>query len=98
MGYYTDYDIEVKDGGDVDHIKNIQIETGNGFLFEYGTKWRTRQKDMKNYSLHHPDTLFTLKGLGEESPDVWIEYYKNGKVQVCPGKITFDPFDEGELK
>jgi hypothetical protein len=46
----------------------------------------------------YPDALFKLSGEGEESGDIWIEYYQNGKVQVCKAIISFASFDSNLLK
>jgi len=53
---------------------------------------------MREYSKKHPEVIFTLKGEGEEKDDLWVEHYKNGLMQECKAKITFDPFDESSLK
>jgi hypothetical protein len=51
---------------------------------------------LKKHSKIHPDTLFILSA--DEDGDVWIKYYKGGKVQIAPAIITFDEFDEKKLK
>jgi hypothetical protein len=53
---------------------------------------------MRAFSKIYPNTLFKLKGEGEEAGDVWIKYFKNGKMQSCPAKITFEEYDENKLK
>jgi len=53
---------------------------------------------MRQYSLKHPNTLFKLSGEGEESGDIWQEYYLNGKMQLVTAQIVFDDFDESKLK
>jgi hypothetical protein len=62
------------------------------------TIWLDHEKDMKEFSNHYEDFVFTLYGQGTEAPDVWIKHFKNGKMQYCPAIITFDDFDEGKLK
>jgi hypothetical protein len=52
---------------------------------------------MKEVSKQHPDIVFELHGEGEEAGDIWYKYYKNGKMQVCKGHITFDEYDESKL-
>jgi hypothetical protein len=44
-------------------------------------------------SARYPDYLFILEGDGEEYNDLWKAYYWNGKMQFCPARISFDPFD-----
>ena len=61
-------------------------------------KWYEYEGDMKWLSKEFPTVLFTLKGTGEESGDLWVRYFKGGKVQTCQAKITFDEFDEKKLK
>jgi hypothetical protein len=35
---------------------------------------------MKFVSSHFPETLFGVRGVGEEFDDVWVRYFKNGRV------------------
>lgn len=60
--------------------------------------WYDHDVDMKWLSEKFPTVLFTLKGEGEESGDMWIKYYRNGKCQECRAEIVFAPFDESKLK
>ena len=55
---------------------------------------------MISISKKFPEVLFTLSGEGEESGDIWMKYFKNGKVQNANTKVTIshDPFDESKLK
>jgi hypothetical protein len=64
-----------------------------------GWTWEkdSHPEDMKAMSLHFPNTLFLLEGEGEESGDVWKEYYLNGKSQRCQAQLVFDKFDESKL-
>lgn len=59
--------------------------------------WYEHKEDMQILSKQFPDILFVLKGEGEENGDFWIKYFKHGKVQVCPGKIVYDSFNESKL-
>jgi hypothetical protein len=69
-------------------------------LDEFGQecKWYSHQEDMKKLSKKFKDALFELEGKGEESGDIWKEYYKNGKMQRCAAKMIFDEYKEHLLK
>ena len=60
--------------------------------------WYDHDNDMKALSKEFPDVLFTLHGIGEEAGDIWVKYFRNGKVQSVKGRIVFDPFDPKKLK
>lgn len=61
-------------------------------------KWYDHETEVAQFSKIYPDVLFELSGEGEESGDIWKKYFKNGKMQLCQVKMTFDPFDESKLK
>lgn len=61
-------------------------------------KWYDHQMDMAEMSKAFRGVLFTLSGEGEESGDVWKEYYRDGLVQVARAKIVIDKFDQSKLK
>ena len=80
------------------HILCINEQFNYGYnLFDFTSAWRSHEKDMKAYSLQYPTTLFEFMIEGEEYGDIWKKYFKNGKVQVCKAKITFDAYDEDKL-
>ena len=60
-------------------------------------KWYEHDKEMIELSKQFPETVFCLYGNGEENGDTWYKYYKNGKSQYCPAKITYDEYDESKL-
>ena len=60
-------------------------------------KWYDHDKEMIDLSKQFPKTVFCLYGEGEENEDIWYTYYKNGKQQYCPVKMTFDEYDESKL-
>ncbi len=62
------------------------------------SKWYEHQKDMKAFSALNHSILFTLHGEGEESADLWNEYYLNGKLQVEKAQIQIAEFDAKKLK
>ena len=69
------------------------------FLCGYGDdcKWYEHETEMLSLSRKFPTILFTLKGEGEVAGDLWIKYFKGGKIQVCVATITYDEFDESLL-
>lgn len=99
MGYYTRFELEVKEkiDYDVDYKKEISEITDYGSCFDDEIKWYNYEKDMKKYSKQYPDTLFVLIGEGEEYGDIWKTYFKNGKMQKCNAQITYDEYDESKL-
>ena len=83
--------------------KSIDVETVVSKVvgynpFEDETKWYYHEVHMRKISLQYPDVIFELKGEGEESGDIWVKYFVNGKMQVCNATIVFEPFDEKKLK
>jgi len=113
MGYYTDFKLDVLDQAPIGSKTPIEditkaIDKLDYFRAEgYGEsllnheldsiKWYDYQDDMKNISSQFPNVLFTLRGEGEENGDIWVAYFKNGKVQQSKAKITFDEFNESKL-
>lgn len=60
-------------------------------------KWYEHVEDMIKFSKQFPDVVFELEGIGEENGDMWKEYYKNGKYQHCPAKITYEEYNPNKL-
>lgn len=60
-------------------------------------KWYEHVEDMTEFSKKFPDVVFELEGIGEENGDMWKEYYKNGKYQHCPAKITYEEYNPNKL-
>jgi len=79
-----------------DYEKFITVEAGFN-PFEDECKWYDHEVDMRTVSHAFPNTLFTLTGEGEENGDMWVKYFKYGKIQRAPAKITYDEFDEAKL-
>lgn len=107
MGYYTSYSLLVNDpkGNDLDIINDLISDRGNSPYYSFdkfgntieNQKWYDHEKDMIEFSKKYPEVIFTLRGEGEDSEDIWIKYFKNGKMQVCKAVITFDEYDELKL-
>lgn len=95
MGYYTRHTLTIVEGDDheTDHEKGIAESNDYMGCFDEEIKWYDHEEDMRKYSKKYPDVLFKIEGEGEESGDLWVEYHKNGRMQRCKGKITFDEYD-----
>ncbi len=103
MGYYTNYDLSYE--GPVDEISVIRTlaKVNPGYfdsddrylniIFSDEMKWYCHEEDMLKVSTKLPDVLFTLYGEGEDANDMWVKYFKNGKMQICYATITYEPFD-----
>lgn len=107
MGYSTNFTIDVHKGER--NIKDVLEQVREDFVgLDYavdengetseGVKWYNHEVDMKYLSVEFPDEVFVLYGEGEDNEDVWYKYFKNGKMQHCYAKVTFDEFDENELR
>jgi hypothetical protein len=104
MGYYTCHTLEIV-GGHNDILREIiegDPETFYGLdsdgSYVDAVKWYGHEADMREVSSEYPDLVFKLKGEGEEPGDIWLEYYKNGKMQRSEAQIAFDEYDESKLK
>ena len=107
MGYYTRFKLETNDPEVMEELLKKEIRS-YGETFDYlfdidgdsydSYKWYDHELDMKEVSKGFPGVLFTLKGEGEEAGDLWVKYFKDGKMQSCPAKIVFDSYDESKLR
>jgi len=99
MGYYTRHKLEIVEGNDyvTDYEKEISELADYGNCFEDEIKWYDHQKNMVEYSKRHPKVVFKLSGEGEESGDIWTEYYQDGKMQREKAEIKVAGFDKSKL-
>lgn len=107
MGYSTNYYLDVHEGElGISEILDSVGEDFNGLFYAVGldgdtideVKWYSHEVDMIGLSLLFPNIVFELHGEGEDNDDVWNKYFKNGKMQICKAKVTFDKYDESELR
>ncbi len=90
MGYYTKYELEyVKDGdyGAVAHA--IKTVSGYSDPFNDTCKWYGWEADMRKVSLMFPGVEIMISGIGEEAPDFWRAWVKDGKMKYSKGVVTY---------
>ena len=104
MGYYTKYDLSIIEG-DKNLIKIFREEYSSaGYALEADgqcneeCKWYDAQKELTEFSIKHPTTLFLLEGVGEENGDEWKMYVQDGHSQMLKAKMVFPPFDKAKLQ
>lgn len=110
MGYTTYFTVSRNDGEPftpeqleaLDQLNVFDNETEEGddrvVALEGAAKWYDCSIDMKEFSRAFPDVVFRLHGEGEESGDLWDEYFKNGMSQECRADIIYPDYDEEKLK
>lgn len=92
MGYYTNYTLEVH--GELDQETVASEDYGitvadliNGELDSM--KWYDHDSDMKKLSERYPTVLFVLTGEGEETGDLWKDWYRSGRGIHVDAEIVF---------
>ena len=92
MGYYTNYKLTVLQGErEIDSAILPSFDTRKMYFDSFSVqdliennadscKWYEHDEEMIELSKEYPDYLFVLDGDGEETGDVWREFYKNGKT------------------
>jgi len=94
MGYYTNYTITA-DKVLPDDFEDKFVEITDYYFNdgEFEVKWYDCEDDMIKISKLYPNILFTVKGDGEESGDIWKHYFKYGKKHIGEPEFVW-PFDE----
>lgn len=109
MGYYTDYVINAKDVYNpsvMDFISSFLKDAWGEFYSDENTwhmeetKWYNHEKDMLKLSKQPEvkDVLFKVDGDGEEKEDIWVKYFKNGKMVEYRPEVIWPKFSEDDLK
>ena len=52
------------------------------YVFDDAMKWYDYKQDMKELSKQYPELYFWLRGDGEESDDLWVACFHNGKCRT----------------
>lgn len=106
MGYYTHYTLTVVSGPHK-YKEDVVVETIREFddyaawaLHEDGddTKWYSHYEDMLKYSKLFPEDVLMVHGEGEESGDIWWEFFKNGEGYHVDVEYIVPVFDENQLE
>lgn len=99
MGYYTIHKLAILEGNDhvTDYENEISLLSEYKNCFDDAIKWYDHKKNMIEYSKQYPKVVFKLSGEGEESGDIWVEYYQNGKMQRVKAEIIIPEFDRSKL-
>jgi hypothetical protein len=104
MGYYTRFNITISDNTNICNIVE-RLCSISGYNWDYCDdeiydfcKWYEHEHDMYLLSKEFPDIVFTVTGDGEESDDLWREYWKDGKVQNANRHIVYDEYNEDKLE
>ena len=63
---------------------------------EESQKWYDENEDMIEFSLKYPNVIFKIACEGEESPDLYINYYYDGKMQTCAPDIIYPEPSHGK--
>jgi hypothetical protein len=107
MGYYTTYFLTVTPDDQAEEINKAgSKEFHYALRYDAGahewepseqTKWYDREDEMRALSRQFPGVLFTLKGEGEDTGDLWNLYVKDGKAFCAKAQIIIEPYDESKL-
>lgn len=97
MSYYTDYSITASPVNKalVNYIDLALNDTRYGNEMEmfddevvswnhFQDTWYDHTADMLRISRQFPTVLFELRGQGENADDTWCQYFRGGKIQICP--------------
>ena len=102
MGYYTDYNVEVKNLDNANQgikianmldMSSYEFSDDGTFMnFSCHGKWYEWKEDFIRISLKYPKVLFEIEGKGEENDDIWKARVRAGNVEIVNAKIVFDDF------
>ncbi len=104
MGYYTHFDLIMHPEQDTareleimrviaskiyeEDPANISDNTASWCLGDE-LKWYDHHDHMVEVSKQFPDIIFVLYGEGEESDDIWQEYFANGEYEEIYAEIVY---------
>jgi hypothetical protein len=59
--------------------------------------WPSHERNMKKISLKFPNIIFTLRGEDQNNGNVWVKYFKEGKMHIAATTISFEKFNSKKL-
>lgn len=89
MGYYTQFSLQIQQGtleqaGQCfEHLRNVSAYNirSEGMTAETSeVKWYDCHQDCLQATMLVPEVLLRVEGVGEEYPDHWVRWYKDGEV------------------
>lgn len=91
---------DIKGATDLEYVNYHHSPVDGGYHVEADAeaKWYDCENDMYELSRRWPEVLFDLRGDGEETEDLWEQYWLNGEVQRNGIEIKWNPFERRKLK
>ena len=104
MGYYTNYELVIYPYQNPENEIEIMRVIASKIYDEPMTdisdneakwclvdelKWYDHTEDMVEVSKQFPELTFVLYGEGEDSEDIWCEYFNNGDFEVTHAEIVY---------
>lgn len=78
--------------------KNMDLEEIVSCMNQSGIKWYSWREDLIKLSKAFPEFILQVRRDGEESEDIEMVWFHNGKVQGGPAKVVFPDFDPKGFK
>ena len=104
MSYYTYFTLKVIDGdpdlSQEDYEELITERSQHMYnVFEDEVTWYDYEKEMKAFSRlkRNRDVVFAVSGNGEEFPDLWTHFFKNGKEYKQKARLLYPKFNKNKL-
>jgi hypothetical protein len=112
MGNRCNYNLEIRDNSDsplgvliasniIDELRDTSYRASEAIDSDGGsmanTTWDDVDDDLKKFSTSYPNYLFVMHEDWNDGHFAYT-YYKDGKMQQCPGKIVYPEYDPALLK
>lgn len=100
MGYYSRFECQsTLNSEQIDLLEKISGYESYATIEGHDViKWYDFEDDVREFSKSYPDELFEWLVVGEESPDMWKGYAKNGKFTRLVALHSFPEFTEDLLQ